>query len=199
MKQYNTCLMKTVNKMTQVYTYVTLKKSVFDVKDEQKTIPMLEFENSWVFRLETLQKYNELFLTNIITSGSFYPRLKTSSQKGHRAWNEIKRIHFKDTENIIYDIKYLDSLLKRRRRPIIYFDSICYFDWDTAVDETLNADELEFKYLEVSTEVPIPKKMDINIPQQNEKLKVVLDYIKEMLFSHAETLSLIILLAESLI
>ena len=199
MKQYNTCLMKTVNKMTQIYTYVTLKKSVFDVKDEQKTIPMLEFENSWVFRLETLQKYNELFLTNIITSGSFYPRLKTSSQKGHRAWNEIKRIHFKDTENIIYDIKYLDSLLKRRRRPIIYFDSICYFDWDTAVDETLNADELEFKYLEVSTEVPIPKKMDINIPQQNEKLKVVLDYIKEMLFSHAEILSLIILLAESLI
>ena len=184
--------------MTQIYTYVTLKKSVFDVKDEQKTIPMLEFENTWKFRLETLQKYNDLFVTNVITSGSFYPRLKTSNQKGHRAWCEIKRIHFKDTENIIYDIKYLDSLLKRRRRPIIYFDSICYFDWDTAVDETLNADDLEFKYLEVSTEVPVPKRKDINIPQQNEKLKVVLDYIKEMLFSHAEILSLIILLAESL-
>ena len=66
------------------------------------------------------------------------------------------------------------------------------------IDERLNADDLELKYLEVSTEVPVPKKKDINIPQQNEKLKVVLDYIKEMLFSHAEILSLIILLAESL-
>lgn len=184
--------------MTQNYAYLKLKDTIFKNKDERKTIPTLEFENVWSFRLQTLAKFKQLFDDDIIVSGSFYPRLRTSNQQGQRGWKEVKRTHFKNTEEIKWDIKYLDSLLKRERLPEIYFNSICYFDWDTEVDFELNPDDLEFKYLEVSNVEPTPPVNDINNIDTEEKFKVVLDYIKEMDFSRGETMSLVIFMLSSL-
>ncbi len=184
--------------MTQNYTYLKLRDTLFNIKEEQKSIPVLEFENVWRFRLETLAQYKRLFDEDIIVSGSYYPRLKTSRQQGLRAWKEVKRTHFKNTEKVEYDIKFLDSLLKRKRIPEVYFNTICFFDWDSEVDYDLNPDGWEFKYLETTNVEPPPPVNDINKIQTDEKFKVVLDYIKEMCFTKAETMSLVIFMLSAL-
>ena len=54
---------------TQTYTYLQLNPALFDQKEERKTIPMTEFENTWLFRLQTLQKYNDLMEQKVIVKG----------------------------------------------------------------------------------------------------------------------------------
>ena len=184
--------------MNQTYTYLKLKDSVFNVKEENKTIPQLEFENTWKFRLQTLDKFNKLWDSEKLTKGTYYYKLKESNQQAGRGWNELKRLHFKNTEHMFWDTDYLDKLLKRKKIPKLYFNSICYFDWDEDVDYKFNADDLEFKYLEFSNEVPVLVKNDIEKVDLNDKNQLVLDYVKEMEFQHDEVLSLIIMLTTSL-
>lgn len=184
--------------MEQTYTYLKLKDSVFNIKEEHKTIPQLEFENTWKFRLQTLDKFNKLWESEKLTKGTYYYKLKESSQQACRGWNELKRVHFKDTDHQLWDTDYLDKLLKRKKIPKLYFNSICYFDWDEELDYKFNADDLEFKYLEFSNTPPEPHKMDVNKIIEPEKNKLVLDYVKEMEFTHDEVLSLIIMLTTSL-
>lgn len=184
--------------MNQTYTYLKLKDSVFNVKEENKTIPQLEFENTWRFRLQTLDKFNKLWDSEKLTKGTYYYKLKESNQQAGRGWNELKRLHFKNTEHMFWDTDYLDKLLKRKKIPKLYFNSICYFDWDEDVDYKFNADDLEFKYLEFSNEVPTLDKNDIEKVDLNDKNQLVLDYVKEMEFQHDEVLSLIVMLTTSL-
>lgn len=183
---------------TNTYTYLKLKDSVFNVKEENKTIPQLEFENTWRFRLQTLDKFNKLWDSEKLTKGTYYYKLKESNQQAGRGWNELKRLHFKNTEHMFWDTDYLDKLLKRKKIPKLYFNSICYFDWDEDVDYKFNADDLEFKYLEFSNEVPTLDKNDIEKVDLNDKNQLVLDYVKEMEFQHDEVLSLIVMLTTSL-
>lgn len=183
---------------TNTYTYLKLKDSVFNVKEQNKTIPQLEFENTWRFRLQTLDKFNKLWDSEKLTKGTYYYKLKDSNQVAGRGWNELKRLHFKNTEHMFWDTDYLDKLLKRKKIPKLYFNSICYFDWDEELDYKFNADDLEFKYLEFSNEVPTLDKNDIEKVDLNDKNQLVLDYVKEMEFQHDEILSLIIMLTTSL-
>ena len=183
---------------TNTYTYLKLKDSVFNVKEENKTIPQLEFENTWRFRLQTLDKFNKLWDSEKLTKGTYYYKLKESNQQAGRGWNELKRLHFKNTEHMFWDTDYLDKLLKRKKIPKLYFNSICYFDWNDEVDYKFNADDLEFKYLEFSNEVPVLPKNDIEKVDLNDKNQLVLDYVKEMEFQHDEVLSLIVMLTTSL-
>ena len=183
---------------TNTYTYLKLKDSVFNVKEENKTIPQLEFENTWRFRLQTLDKFNKLWDSEKLTKGTYYYKLKESNQQAGRGWNELKRLHFKNTEHMFWDTDYLDKLLKRKKIPKLYFNSICYFDWNDEVDYKFNADDLEFKYLEFSNEVPTLAKNDIEKVDLNDKNQLVLDYVKEMEFQHDEVLSLIVMLTTSL-
>lgn len=184
--------------MNQTYTYLKLKDSVFNVKEENKTIPQLEFENTWKFRLQTLDKFNKLWDSEKLTKGKYYYKLKDSNQVASRGWNELKRLHFKNTEHMFWDTDYLDKLLKRKKIPKLYFNSICYFDWDDELDYKFNVDDLEFKYLEFSNEVPVLPKNDIEKVDLNDKNQLVLDYVKEMEFQHDEVLSLIVMLTTSL-
>lgn len=183
---------------TNTYTYLKLKDSVFNVKEENKTIPQLEFQNTWKFRLQTLDKFNKLWDSEKLTKGKYYYKLKDSNQVASRGWNELKRLHFKNTEHMFWDTDYLDKLLKRKKIPKLYFNSICYFDWDDELDYKFNVDDLEFKYLEFSNEVPVLPKNDIEKVDLNDKNQLVLDYVKEMEFQHDEVLSLIVMLTTSL-
>ena len=182
------------------YFYLSPDKDVFDQKDERKTIPLLEFQNCWNFRLQTLQKFNDLLKSKEIVRGSgFYPRLSETRQQGVRVWKELLRKHFKDTDDIFYDRTYLESILKRNRIPVVYFNSICYFDYDEHVDKTLNISNLELKFLTWSDEIPKPPPLhDINNIDAKNKMEIIINMVEETNFTHKETLALMILILAKL-
>jgi hypothetical protein len=182
------------------YTYLCLRKELFNQKDERKTIPMLEFENTWNFRLQTLQKFNELLKDKkIVKTSGFYPRCVDTKQAGIRVWKELLRTHFKDTDDIFYDHEFLETLLKRKRIPQVYFNSICYFDFDENIDQIINVSNLELKFLEWSKDIPLPPPAyDVNNVDTKNKMQIVINMVKETEFTHDEKLALIILIIATL-
>lgn len=191
------------------YTYVMMKNELLNMKEEHKEIPLLEYTNTWQMRLKTLQRLNDLLESGEVKqTKSFYPKLTETKQAGHRAWQELKRKKFcnskefnKEMNNPFqpeYDHNFLDMVIKRKKIPKVYFNSICFFDWDVHVDQTCNAHHLEWKYLRTTNIAPKPVKHDINLVDTRDKIQVVYNTIKETEFSHDETLSLIILLCSSL-
>ena len=180
---------------TQTYTYLQLNPALFNVKDERKTIPMLEFENTWIFRLQTLQKYNDLMEQKVIVKGrGFYPRIKGTKQAGVRVWKELLRIHFKDTDKIYYDTNFLEKCLKRERMPVVYFNSICFFDFDKRIDEEINASNLELKYLVWTDKPPMPPSMKAGEVDSKTKLESIVNLVKDSDLTHDELVALNILL-----
>ena len=183
------------NQKTQTYTYLKLNPTLFNVKDERKTIPMLEFENTWLYRLKTLQKYNDLLEQKVIVKGKgFYPRVKGTKQAGIRVWKELLRIHFKDTDKIFYDKNFLEKCLKRERMPVVYFNSICFFDYDKRIDEEINASNLELKYLMFTKTPPAPASLKVGEVDSKTKLESIVNLVKDSDLSHDEIIALNILL-----
>ncbi len=181
---------------TQTYTYLQLNPKLFNQKEERKTIPMTEFENTWYFRLKTLQKYNDLLEQKVIVKGrGFYPRIKGTKQAGVRVWKELLRIHFKDTDKIYYDTNFLEKCLKREKMPVIYFNSICFFDFDKRIDEEINASNLELKYLVWTTEPPAPPSLKkAGEVDSKTKLESIVSLVKDSDLTHDELVALNILL-----
>lgn len=185
-----------------------IKDELLNMKEEHKEIPFLEYVNTWQVRLKTLQKLNDLIKEGKVKqTKSFYPKLIGTKQAGVRAWNELKRKEFSNSDEFNekmadgteeYDLKFLDKMITRRKIPQVYFDSICFFDWDVHVDLTCNASNLEWKYLRTTNIAPKPERRDINLVDTRDKIQVVFQTIQDTHFSHDETLSLIILLCSSL-
>ncbi len=190
------------------YTYLMVKDELLKMKEEHKEITLVEFETTWQVRLKTLQKLNDLIKEGKVKqTKSFYPKLVDTKQAGVRAWNELKRKEFCNSEEFNkkmadgteeYDLKFLDKMITRKKIPQVYFHSICFFDWDVHVDQTCNAHLLEWKFLRTTNHAPKPERRDINLVDTRDKIQIVYNTIQETQFSHDETLSLIILLCSSL-
>ncbi len=182
------------------YTYLKLRDEIAAMKEEHKSIPLLEFENTWYFRLKTCQKFNDLIKEDKITMGKgFYPRLPDTRQAGVRCWKELCRKYFKDTEKEIWDVKFLEVMLKRKRFPVVFFNSICFFDFDKKVDEEINANDLELKFLEWTTDEPQPpKKKEVGETSSKEKMEGLVNIIKTAELTHDETCALVIALISTL-
>lgn len=190
------------------YTYLMVKDELLKMKEEHKEITLVEFETTWQVRLKTLQKLNDLIKEGKVKqTKSFYPKLVDTKQAGVRAWNELKRKEFCNSEEFNkkmadgteeYDLKFLDKMITRKKIPQVYFNSICFFDWDVHVDQTCNAHNLEWKFLRTTNHAPKPERRDINLVDTRDKIQIVYNTIQETQFSHDETLSLIILLCSSL-
>ncbi len=92
-----------------------------------------------------------------------------------------------------------ETLLKRKRIPQVYFNSICYFDFDENIDQIINVSNLELKFLEWSKDIPLPPPAyDVNNVDTKNKMQIVINMIKETEFTHDEKLALIILIIATL-
>jgi hypothetical protein len=185
-----------MNENTQTYTYLELNPKVFNIKEEHKTIPMLEFENTWQFRLKTVQKFNELLDSKEIVRGrGFYPRIKDTRQAGIRVWKELLRIHFKDTDEMYWDRAFLEVCLKRKKMPQVFFNSICFFDFDQKIDEVVNASNFELKFLHWTSETPQPPaQKKVGVVDSENKLESIVSVIRDSELTHDEIVALNILL-----
>lgn len=106
---------------------------------------MVSTNQSYLFDNTSEQEIANLLCCNVYSELSFIPYLLLSYVNNAKAINEyeVKYIHKKVIESIKYEVKnpeFLDTLnhILSVRRPLLWSDDKSFYDYDTALDTTVN-------------------------------------------------------------
>tara|TARA_R110001592_G_scaffold91224_3_gene267301 strand:- start:318 stop:827 length:510 start_codon:yes stop_codon:yes gene_type:complete len=124
-------------------------------------------EANWGNALAVAHKYNELFKNNkIIKNGGYYARLADTKKRGFKAYEELIKTEFSDTNlNPEYFQSFMGMLMKCKTPPEVEINSLVFNkeDWIKA-----KVARLEFQESEEPFDLPI---QDIS-PEISEEDKI---------------------------
>lgn len=122
-------------------------------------------EANWGYALAVAHKYNELFKNNkIIKNGGYYARLADTKKRGFKAYEELIKTEFIDTNlNPEYFQDFMGMLMKCKTPPEVEINSLVFNkeDWIKARNP-----RLEFQDSEEAFDLPTHN------PEINEEDKI---------------------------